>query len=194
MRFGIFGGSFNPVHFGHLLPVSVAFDELSLDKILFVPARKPPHKSSANLLEPRHRLNMLRLALADDPRFEISEYELNESNSSYTIDTLTHFKGIYPSDELFLLIGSDSLLDLKKWHRWEELFDYAKIAVLCRPCFDVERIKGEILERIVIVNTPLVEISSSEIRSRLVYGQSIRYFTPDAVLRYISDNCLFLEQ
>lgn len=195
MKIGIYGGSFNPIHFGHLIPVSFVAEEAELDIVYFVVAKTPPHKDADSLIEDYHRLEMVRLALSENPRFEASDIELKEGQKPYTVDLLATMREKFPDDRLVLLIGADSLFDLKTWYNWELLFERAdEIIAMARKGFPIERIDKELLSRVQFIETPIIELSSSMIREMIQSSKDIRYLLPSNVERYILEHGLFLHK
>jgi nicotinate-nucleotide adenylyltransferase len=190
-RIGMFGGTFDPIHVGHLLLAERAREELGLDHILFVPANVPPHKRSGRLIAPpESRLEMLRLAIAGNPAFEISTHEIDREGVSYTVDTLRHFEAVRPTARFTLLIGGDNAGDFATWRDPEQIVRLASVAVWARPGSQLpaELLPGVGYHRI---DSPLLEISSTDIRSRAAAGRSIRYMVPDAVADYITRHELY---
>lgn len=202
-RIGLFGGSFNPIHFGHLIPAQAAAEQLGLDKLIFVPSAVPPHKAAAAGLAPaEHRLEMVRRAIADVPLFDVSDIELKRPGPSYTIDTIVAFRREYGLDVmLHWLIGADSLADLAAWHRAGELVDACRIVTLARPGWTIDaaiarlrdRLSEEQIARLAagVLSTPLIEISATAIRHRVAAGKSIRFLLPGVVRHYIQQNGLY---
>ena len=202
-RVMVFGGTFDPVHFGHLIVARSVAEQLAGGPVLMMPAAVPPHKA-APAVGPEHRLAMLKLAVQDDRLFQVVTRELDRTGLDYTYDTLvdlgrTHGAGT----ELVWVIGLDMLADLPNWHRARELVDVARIVTAVRPpmhenvdaCLAALRrhFSGEQVARLGgdILRTPLLEISSTDIRRRLRAGMSVRYLTPDAVIEYIRRNQLY---
>lgn len=183
MRTGILGGSFDPVHHGHLILARAAKEELALDRVIFVPANMSPHKTGSRPATGEDRLVMLRLAIAGEPAFEACDCELRRPAPSYTVDTLREFKTRHPDDEFHLLIGADNVAKFDTWHKPDEIRSLACIAVL-------DRAHGTVTSEWPIVRK-LVDISSTDIRDRVAAGRSIRYLTPDAVCGYIAENGLY---
>jgi len=187
-RVGILGGTFNPIHIGHLILASDAIWKLSLDKVIFVPAYLPPHKSVEDATSAGDRLAMVRLAIADNRHFEASSIEIDAKKKSYSIDTLKAFKSAYgAAARLFFLTGSDSLKDLFSWKDVGEIFKISQFVVAPRPGYPVENVPEEV-ETVVI--TP-IEVSSMDIRRRIKEGRSIRYLVPEDVRRYIIEKKLY---
>ena len=175
MRVGIYGGTFNPVHLGHLLLAETARDQLRLDRVLFIPTGQPPHKSARGLLPAQERLRLLTLATRSNPVFAVSSIELDRPGPSYTIDTLRTLRERLPEARLFLLMGQDMLT--VRWKGWDELKKLCTLAVARRPGGKTPaRQRG-----LVWLTMPLLEISSSDIRARIKAGRSIRYLVPPAV-------------
>lgn len=203
MRIGLYGGSFDPIHNGHLIIARAAAERLGLDRVIFLPSATPPHKSGERLAEPGHRAEMVRLAIADEPGFAFSDFDMTRSGPSYTIDTVAHFRETLGSSaDLHWLIGADSLAELTTWYRVESLVDSCRLVTVARTggdpvCWDHLRSKLSALqiERLKegVLDTPLIEVSSTDIRHRARQGLSIRYLVPDAVERFIGEKRLYQE-
>jgi len=191
MRVCIFGGTFDPPHIGHLLVAQTVCEAENFDKILFMPANKPPHKK--NISEVEDRLAMLNIAIEGNPNFEISDMEIKRGGVSYTIDTLKSMKSsiLKEDDDLFYLIGSDSLLELSNWKEPMEILKNCNIVVAIRPGFRPSDIPAWILHRIQFANIPRFEISSSNIRTRWRENKTIRYLVTLPVWEYINQNRLY---
>ena len=188
MRIGILGGTFNPIHIGHLILAEEALSKLKLDKVVFVPTYIPPHKHVDTDIKPKDRLKMAELAVADNDSFEVSTFELDSKKKSYSIDTLKSFRDTYGEDaQLFFITGSDLLKDLFSWKNVNEIFKMSKFIVANRPGYPVTDVPEEV-ETVVI--TP-IEVSSEDIRKRLKEGRSIRYLVPDKVRSYIIKHNLY---
>ena len=189
MRIGILGGTFNPIHIGHLILAEEAHFKLKLDKLIFVPAFVPPHKSSLDVINAKDRLEMVRLAIEDNPDFGLSTFEIDSKKKSYSIDTLKEFRAIYGADaELCFITGSDSLKDLFSWKNINDIFKISKFIVANRPGYPIKDVPKEV-DTVVI--TP-IEVSSEDIRKRLSEGRSIRYLVTEKVRKYIADRKLYL--
>jgi nicotinate-nucleotide adenylyltransferase len=199
MRLGIFGGTFDPVHYGHLLLAETCREAQRLDRIWFLPAAIPPHKRQRELTDSRHRLEMLRLAIAGHEAFDISLLELERSGVSYTVDTLRTIHQQRADAELFLLMGADTLADLPHWREPQAILELALPLVVDRgqrnidwnPLKDLAGQQRWIEMQNQVVAMPLVEFSSSAIRNDVARGRSIRYRTPRAVERYIATHQLY---
>lgn len=181
-RIGVFGGTFDPVHIGHLAIANAALEELRLDRVLFVPARRSPLKDREPVASAADRLAMLTLALADERRFVVSRVELDRDGPSYTVDTLAALRG---EGELFFIVGADAYADFDRWHEPERIRALATIAVARRPGASAAVTDAHVLD------APLVDISARELRARRARGRSLRYLVPEAALRYIEERRLY---
>lgn len=191
LRLGIFGGTFDPIHLGHLIVAEITRGLLGLDRVVFVPARMSPHKRGAGA-PPEHRYRMTGIAVEDNPSFEVSDIEIRREGPSYTVDTLRTLRGQSPPDtEHYLLLGADSARDLESWREHEELLRDSKVVILGRPGVDDRELPGTVASRATVLSTPLIGISSSEIRRRVRAGETIRYLVTAAVERYIRSQGLY---
>lgn len=200
-RIGILGGSFNPIHLAHLVLAEQAREALALDRVIFVPARLPPHKDAAALAGARDRLKMVRLAVADHPQFAVSDMELRREGPSYTIDTVRALRRRFGRNaKLYFLIGSDTVAELPTWRDIRRLVKLCDFVPLSRP--DVRPPSRSVLARAIgrkeasdilsrAIRMPLLGISASGIRRRVAEGRSIRYLVPDAVAEYIRRKNLY---
>jgi len=203
MRLGLFGGSFDPVHYGHLLLAECCREQCRLDRVWFLPAANPPHKKGESLSPAEHRVAMLRLAVAGHEPFEISTYEIDQGGVSYTVDTLRHFRQAHADDELFLLLGADMLADLPNWREAGEVCRLALPVAVPRPraanldfsCLESiappERIDQIRRHQVAM---PQIDISSTDLRRRVAAGRSIRFQTPRAVEEYIRSHALYQQR
>ncbi len=200
LKLGIFGGSFDPIHFGHLLLAETCREQCRLDRVLMVPAAVPPHKQEASLSSARDRIEMLRLAVGGHDQLDISTIEIDRGGVSYTVDTLTTIAEQEPDAELFFLMGGDSLKDLPSWREPERLCELAIPLVVRRagspePDYSSisQLVSPERLDRIREhqVEMPIIELSSTDIRNRVANDRSIRYQTPRAVEKYIETHGLY---
>ena len=196
IRFGLFGGTFDPVHYGHLRTVSRAREELNLPRVLMLPNPQPPHKLSEPLTEYRHRKEMLRLALQEFPELEMADFEEDANGPAYTTDTVQRVIARLPDEprELWLIIGADSLTELHRWKDPEALFQSTRVAVLPRPGFSFDQVSGEYLSRVRILKTPFVNISATDIRARLRADRSVDGLLPQNVIDYIRANGLYASE
>ncbi len=197
-RLGIFGGSFNPVHTGHLVMAQDAIDHFGLHKVLWIPAAQPPHKTS--LAPAEDRLEMLRLAVQGDARYEVSDEEVARGGVSFTVDTVERLRARRPEAELHLVIGGDTLRELHTWKDIGRLLTLCRVVTVARPGFSADSIDPALLRlpdpwpRTLLANVitgHLVEISASDIRQRISRRQSIRYLVPESVERYIRERGLY---
>ncbi|MFN9721115.1 MAG: nicotinate-nucleotide adenylyltransferase [Planctomycetota bacterium] len=198
MKLGIFGGTFDPVHYGHLLVAECCREELHLDEVRWVPAAAPPHKPDARITDGHARADMLLLALSGYPEFKVDRRELKRSGPSYTVDTLTEFALEFPHAELYLIIGADSLRDFLTWRDPAGIAARATILACNRPGvapITVEQIHGwvgaEIASRVVSVLIPGTDLSASDLRERARNGRSLRFRTPRAVEAFLTQHHLY---
>jgi nicotinate-nucleotide adenylyltransferase len=190
MRIGIMGGTFNPIHHGHLVAAEVAREEFRLDKVIFVPTYLPPHKSVDEIIPARDRYEMVKIAVSKNPYFEPSDIEVKRGGKSYTHDTLEEFRDIYRGEELYFITGADALREIDTWKNIDELAKFCKFIAVSRPGypFDLkDRFRGEIY----LLEIPALAISSTEIRARIRDGKSIKYLVPEKVEEYIIKNGLY---
>jgi len=200
MRLGIYGGSFDPVHYGHLLLAESCREECRLDEIWFMPAGSPPHKMSGRLASARDRVAMLRLATSGHPAFRVDTREVDRGGVSYTVDSLEQIRSERPSDELFLLLGADALADFPTWRSPARIAALA-VLVTVRRAGSAAADLGRVAEAIGPaahaqlvahqVEMPQVDFSSRDLRARLSAGKSIRYRTPRPVERYLEESSLY---
>ncbi len=188
---GIFGGSFDPPHLGHITIAEHFIEELGLDIVTWIPANVPPHKDKDELSESHHRLAMVKLAIANNPAFEVSDIEINEDQPPWTIFLLRRFREMYPDDKLHLLIGGDSLAEFTTWRDYQKLWEIAEIDVALRPGWELFDTDPEVLENIRVIECPLIDISGTEIRDRARRGESIQGLVPESVREYIIENGLY---
>jgi len=194
-RIGFYGGRFNPIHYAHLILAQTALEELSLDRVLFIPSGgRACYKTEDDIAPGGDRLEMVRLAIASNPRFETSSYEVDRTDFSYTIDTLRHFRtNVLSGTEIVLLAGGDWLNKIPSWKEGGLLLQEFSVAIFSRPGGDREA-DLDIVQRskdVRYVDMPLIDISSSLIRERVRKGLPIQYLTPEAVCRYIKERGLY---
>ena len=216
-KLGILGGTFNPIHYGHLAAAEEVRARLKLDRILFIPSFLPPHKSEEDVPSALHRMEMIRLATSGNPHFEPSDIEIKRGGTSYTIDTIEALRQSSPGTELFFITGLDTFLEIKTWHAWEKLLRFCCFVVLSRPGYsfvdltNIDFMKSAerglndldqgILKHVKIrpgaftlylEMIPLFDISSTEIRRRVKEGGNIKYLLPDSVEVYIIKKGLYV--
>lgn len=198
MRIGMFGGSFNPIHTGHIKLIKGIISELSLDRLLIIPSYLPPHKSVISPVSPEHRLNMCRLALGNIPKTEVSDIEIRRGGKSYTYETLLELHALYPRDELFLIMGADMFLSIESWKKPETIFALAAVCGVPRKGAGggQELLNREPFLRLLgaktrVLSLELPEISSTEIRRRIRNGESVRGLVPESVEEYIREQNLY---
>ena len=201
MKTGILGGTFDPIHYAHLLLAEEARETLGLDRVLFIPAGIPPHKRGRSITPGPERVEMVRLAVADVPGFEVSSFETESDEISYTVRTLRHLHQEAPDDSFVLIVGSETLADIPHWFEAEEVCRLASLAAAQRPGtppadFDALApfVSPDRLEefRRQTIPMPLLEISSTDLRRRAAAGMSLRFLTPPPVVRFITERGLYL--
>jgi nicotinate-nucleotide adenylyltransferase len=209
MTLGVLGGTFDPIHFGHLTTAQAAQTALQLDRVRFVPAAHPPHRTDSPRADGYHRLEMIRLAIGDEPDWEVSDYELERAGPSYTADTLAalHHDGFEPSD-LFFITGADAFAEIATWHRYPAVLDAAHFVVVRRPGTSLDGLHERLPElvarmttptdrpdlgrpRIILIDAPTADVSSTTIRHRISRGEPIDGLVPPAVAAYIAQNQLY---
>ena len=198
MKIGLLGGTFDPVHLAHLAVADGVWTQLDLDRVAFIPAGEPWRKADHAIAIAEHRLAMLRLAIADSDHFEVSLVEVERPGPSYTVDTLEAIRADLPPEaELLLILGRDALFDLPNWKEPLRIVQLCRLAVVARPGYEerelaeLEVLAPGLLERVIFVEAPLLDISSTDIRRRVREGLSIRYLVPDAVAAYIREHGLY---
>lgn len=192
MRIGLFGGRFDPPHIGHLLAAQGALEALDLDRVLFIPAQTPPHKSATAAAEAR--FEMVVVATASHPQFRVSRVEIDRFGPSYTFDTVMEFRGKQPRDELFFLTGLDAYADVSTWHRATELVEEVKMVAVSRPGYSLEGLEPPFREKVQELATVACGVSSTDIRRRLGEGRPIRYLVPEPVESYLDKHDLYRKQ
>ncbi|HWA06572.1 MAG TPA: nicotinate-nucleotide adenylyltransferase [Ignavibacteria bacterium] len=194
-RIGIFGGTFDPVHNGHLIMAENVKDQMHLDEVLFIPSRIPPLKNIDNVSEAAHRVNMLKLAIADNKYFTCSDVELNMQGTgpNYTVKTLLKLREEYPKDQVkfYLIIGMDQLINLHKWKDPGKLFLLSEVIIINRPGYLIQQVENEYSRQGIFVPVPNIDISATDIRFRINEKRSIKYLVPASVEEYIYKNNLY---
>ncbi len=198
MRVGVLGGTFDPIHIGHLIAAEEARSSLDLDRVLFAPAAYPPHKDAAAVTEAFHRVNMVAEAIASNPFFELSRVDLDRPGRSYTVETLQLLKRqLGPEVELFFIVGMDSLAELTTWHDPAGIIALCRLAVVNRPPYPevdvtaLERMLPGISKRVEMVRIPGIYVASSDLQMRVARGLTIKYQVPEGVERYIREHGLY---
>ncbi len=198
MRIGLLGGSFNPIHRGHLAIARAARDTLGLDRIVLIPSARPPHKHDSTLAPAEDRLAMARLAAGSEPAFEVSAIELERTGPSYTIDTIRSFLGQNPGAELYFVIGADSVPELRTWRDARTLLGLARFGVVARPGCDLAKdladLEREFGARLTVIPHQPDAISATEIRERVRRGEAVDGLVPAAVRDYIAAKNLYREK
>ena len=194
---GIYGGSFNPPHMGHLIVCESVRSQLGLDKVIFVPSATPPHKKDLRLALAEVRLEMTKLAVAGNPAFTVSDAEVRRGGTSYTVDTLMEIKKENPQDRLHLIIGADNWIEFDTWKSPEQILDLTDIVVMTRPGFAVDRHAhpppGQSGRNVRFVEVPQIGISGTMIRLNIKSRRSIKYLVPPDIEGYIQKHALYHE-
>ena len=211
MRLGILGGTFDPVHFGHLRLAEEIGEELELERVYLIPAAAPPHKEKKPITSFRHRLQMVRMAASASPMLEALDMEGRRQGLSYSIETLREFHRIFPDDlKLFFIVGMDAFVEIETWKEYKSLFDYADFVVVERPGISSKKLEPLLLSLgvgfkkksehrfvagsgngLIYRQATLMDISSTRIREKVAGGKSIRFLLPQAVISYIEENGLY---
>jgi nicotinate-nucleotide adenylyltransferase len=191
MTVGVFGGTFDPPHIGHLIIAQHVLQEIGLDRIVFVPGATPPHKQDREISPATDRLAMLRAAIIGNPGFEVSEAEIERGGVSFTVDTLLHMHAARPDDGLYFLLGMDNLPEFAAWKDPDRIVDLARLVVMTRPGFSPELPSFVASKNPLLCKVPGIGVSSSMVREMVAGGRSIRYLVPDAVARHIAGRRLY---
>lgn len=197
-RVGILGGTFDPIHHGHLVAAQEVHYRLKLDKVYFIPAGHPPHKPRKMITDPEQRVEMVRLALGQHQEFEISRIDVDRAGPSYTVETLELLKQAWPETQLHFIMGMDSLSDFLTWQAPERIIALTRLAVVSRPHYDanlqsLENALPHLVESIDWVPMPWLEISSSDLQRRVREGAPIHYLVPPVIESYIQEHNLYRE-
>jgi nicotinate-nucleotide adenylyltransferase len=195
---GIMGGTFDPVHYGHLIAAEFARYEFKLNRVIFMPAARPPHKEIEEVLDSEHRYKMVKRAIQGNPAFEISDLEMKRTGKSYTIDTIRYFLEHYHGCDIFFIMGADSLLMMDTWKDYRELSGLCRFVVVTRPGYVIERsdpalenLPPILWERMNFLPIPGLDISSTDIRQRVAESRPVKYLLPLEVEQYILDQGLY---
>ncbi len=186
---GIYGGTFDPIHIGHLITARIVLEKRNLEKIIFVPCKISPFKQNEKPTDDKHRIEMLKLSISNFPFFDYSDFEIKSAEISYTINTLIELKKYYSDIEL--IIGYDNLLAFDKWKEPDKIMQLAKVVVMKRANQTQIAAKHKYFDRAILVDTPIIDISSTEIRERIKNNLTIDYLVPNAVKEYIYNNNLY---
>lgn len=210
LKIGILGGTFDPIHLGHIKPAKQVFSRFNLDELLIIPAHKPPHKESTNATA-KHRVNMVKLVCDQEPNFVLDEREIKRTTLSYSIDTIKEIETEYPNCELYFIMGMDSLLNFTNWFEWENILSRCNLIVNTRPGYDLSTLNSEIQQRlnthkinnsdvkdtlltagkIYLNQSDNFNISSTDIRQKLSANNFCGDWVPDSVLKYIALHQLY---
>ncbi|MGI6226889.1 MAG: nicotinate-nucleotide adenylyltransferase [Peptococcales bacterium] len=198
---GIMGGTFDPIHYGHLVTAEAVRSEFDLEKVYFVPSGNPPHKNPDLITDSQHRYLMTVLSITTNKYFETSQIEIHRTGKSYAYDTVKIFRENFPNHVIYFITGADAIKEILTWHRVEELLDMCYFVAATRPGYDLEDLKKEelkvlpqeYLERITIIEVPAMAISSTDIKRRVREGKPIKYLLPEAVEHYIYKKGLYKE-
>ena len=179
-KIGLFGGTFDPVHIGHLIIAQEIYQQCDLDKIIFIPSARPPHKSSDIMFTAQERFRMLSSVIQNNPDFEVSDIEMRREGFSYTIDTILEMKAVMPAEtDFYFIVGKDNLFEINTWKNPSAIFDQCTVIVADRPYYDNREIPEKFHDKVRFINVPLIDISSSDIRRRIREKKSIRYIVPE---------------
>lgn len=199
-KIGIMGGTFNPIHTAHLILAEAASWQLGLDKVLFMPSKTPPHKLNENIASNKHRMNMISLSIQGNDHFELSTLELEREGITYTSDTLRELTRLSPDTTFYFIVGGDSLFMMESWWEPDIIFKLASVVVAIRGeakedlINQIKYLEDKYKASIHLLETPNMEISSHVIRKNVAVGKSIRYYVPELVYDYITNNELYLNQ
>ncbi|MBF0620085.1 MAG: nicotinate-nucleotide adenylyltransferase [Candidatus Omnitrophica bacterium] len=187
-KIALFGGTFDPVHIGHLLMARTALETMKFDKVIFIPSCVPPHKSGEMLFSVEDRFEMVKLAIMGNPQFEASDFEVKNGGRSYSLETVRYFRGLFPSeDKLYFVVGGDAAKGIENWKGVDEIKTLCSFVTANRPGYS----RGDAKKKYPAVTMHGVDISSTEIRKRILAGKSVQYLVPDNVLDYIRKNHLY---
>ncbi len=200
-RLGIMGGTFDPIHYGHLVAAEMARSKFNLSKVLFIPSGTPPHKDRSDISAASLRYEMIERAIQDNPSFDISAIELERKGPSYTVDTLRVLRDLWPEHDLYFITGSDVLREIFSWREVEEILLMTEFIGAARPGFDasdfllkVQQEHPETQGKIHYLEVPALAISSTDIRTRVKDGQPIRYLLPEPVRLFIQEHGLYTDE
>ncbi len=198
---GLMGGTFDPIHIGHLVSAEEARQQFNLDYVIFVPAGLPPHKDIADITSPEHRYLMTNLAIMSNPFFRVSRFEIDRPQPSYTLDTVMHYSKGEESNNIFFITGADAILEIPTWKNCRQLLELCVFIAVSRPGYTLAKLKetlgedcSQLIQKIHLLEIPALSISSTFIRERVALGKTIRYLTPEPVEQYIVKHHLYLQR
>ncbi|GAA0215402.1 nicotinate-nucleotide adenylyltransferase [Corynebacterium riegelii] len=196
MRIGVMGGTFDPIHHGHLVAASEAAHRFALDEVVFVPTGQPWQKAGRQISPAEDRYLMTVIATASNPRFTVSRVDIDREGPTYTIDTLRDLREVYPDAELFFITGADALSSIMSWHDWDKMFELAEFVGVTRPGYELteDMLPQDIQERVHLLDIPAMAISSTDCRERASQGRPVWYLVPDGVVQYIAKHGLYRPQ
>ncbi len=198
-KIGIMGGTFNPIHYGHLFLAENAYEQAGLDKVLFMPSKNPPHKAKPSLVTEQQRVEMIKLAIDNNPHFELSDLELQREGFTFTADTLEELVKEQPDTQFYFIVGADSLFMMQNWYKPQLVFRNCIVLAAgrdhsgqTRMCEQINYLEHTFQAKIMYIQMPTIQIASAQIRERLQGGCSVRYYITDAVNEYIIRNHLYI--
>ena len=195
MKKGIMGGTFDPIHLGHLVTAEEVRDYFHLDEVVFVPSARPPHKVGQVITSPEHRYLMVVLATITNPYFRVSRVELERVGPSYAVDTLRYFREFWGDEsEIYFITGADAFAQISRWNNPEELFRLCTFVAATRPGYKMVSMEEKYRQKVKMIEVSALAIASSEIRRRVKKGESIKYLVPEAVENYIKKNGLYVNE
>ena len=192
-RIGVMGGTFDPIHHGHLVAASEVADRFNLDEVIFVPTGQPWQKAGKTISPAEDRYLMTVIATASNPRFSVSRVDIDRNGPTYTIDTLRDLRAVFPDAELYFITGADSLASIMSWRDWEEMLEMAHFVGVTRPGYELTKdmLPQDSQDDIELIDIPAMAISSTDCRARAEQGQPVWYLVPDGVVQYIAKNHLY---
>lgn len=192
-RIGVMGGTFDPIHHGHLVAASEVADRFNLDEVIFVPTGQPWQKAGKTISPAEDRYLMTVIATASNPRFSVSRVDIDRNGPTYTIDTLRDLRQQFPDEALYFITGADALTSIMSWHDWEEMFQLAEFVGVTRPGYELreDMLPADIQKRVHLVEIPAMAISSTDCRARAAEDRPVWYLVPDGVVQYITKNALY---
>ena len=193
-RIGVMGGTFDPIHHGHLVAASEVADRFNLDEVIFVPTGQPWQKAGKTISPAEDRYLMTVIATASNPRFSVSRVDIDRNGPTYTIDTLRDLRQQFPDEALYFITGADVLASIMSWYDWEEMFQLAEFVGVTRPGYELreDMLPADIQKRVHLVEIPAMAISSTDCRARAAEGRPVWYLVPDGVVQYITINALYV--